>query len=88
MSLIPRGVSAVSSQVPDNAVIYQLEKVDQGGDIMDLFEDRIHFVAEQFGLNVNDDGDIVLPDGRIAGLKFEAFIEDPPTEEEAFPDEE
>jgi hypothetical protein len=75
------------SQLPDNVIIYQLDKIDQGGDVTDLMEDRLHFLSEQWGYPLNEDGDIALPDGRIAGFKFEAFIYNPPTEEEAFPDE-
>jgi hypothetical protein len=37
------------------AVEYQLEKIDQGGDITDMFEERTDWVAEQFELSVNDD---------------------------------
>lgn len=65
------------------AVEYQLEKIDQGGDITDLFEDRTEWVAKQFDLPVNDDaespyfGMIRLPDGRYVGLQFDVIVIDP-----------
>lgn len=69
------------SGVTDKAIIYQLEKVDQGGDVQDLFEARMEYLAEQWGFEIEEDadspnvGDIKLPDGRHAGLTFEAYIE-------------
>lgn len=67
----------------DRAILYQLEKVDQGGDVLTLFEDRLEEVAKAFGLIREDDedsphyGDIKLPDGRYATLSFAAEIIDP-----------
>lgn len=61
--------------ITDGAVIYQLDKVDQGGAVMELFEDRVHYLAEEWGFPVTDEsGEIVLPDGRLAGLSFDAYI--------------
>lgn len=64
------------------AIIYQLEKIDQGGDITEMFESQIEHVANVFGLEVEEDaenphcGDIKLPDGRYAALYFSAVVED------------
>lgn len=63
-----------------DALIYQLEKVDQAGSVADLFEGQLNSVAEAFGLPIEDDeespyyGDIRLPDGRHATLTWETKI--------------
>lgn len=70
------------SKMPeDNAIIYQLDKVDQGGDVTELLESRVYSVAEAFGLDVVEDdehpyfGYIKLPGARYAGFKpVEAYI--------------
>ena len=70
----------MDKQFHDDVIRYQLEKVDQGGDIQELFEQHLHYLAEVWGLDLVDDdksphyGDIRLPDGRHAGLCVEAFI--------------
>jgi hypothetical protein len=59
------------SQLPDSVIEYQLDKVDQGGDVSDLFEARMHLLAEEWGYEMNeDDPAIILPDGREALLYF------------------
>lgn len=69
-------------RVSDEAIIYQLEKVDQGGDITDILESRMAFLASEWGYEIEDDethdhyGDIRLPDGRHAGFEFHAVIRD------------
>jgi hypothetical protein len=69
-----------NDEVTDEAVIYQLEKVDQGGAIQDLFESRMYFLADEWGYEICEDedcpeyGSILLPDGRHASLTFEAYI--------------
>jgi hypothetical protein len=66
------------TQVSDEAIIYQLEKVDSGGAVMELFEDRIYYLAKEWGYEIDEDTDeIVLPDGRRAGLAFTAYIDTP-----------
>lgn len=65
-------------QVEDDAISYQLEKVDQGGAISDLFEMQVEELADAWGYQMTEGWDeIVLPDGRIAGLSFKAYIRDP-----------
>lgn len=64
------------------ALIYQLEKVDSGGEVQELFEDRLHYVAKQFDLEIEEDdespyiGAIKLPDGGHADLTFSVYIVD------------
>lgn len=66
--------------ISDEAIIYQLDKVDQGGAIADEFEGRIAWLAEELSWEVCDDeecpeyGSLLLPDGRHAGLTFESYI--------------
>lgn len=64
-------------QPSDKAIEYQLEKVDQGGAVMELFEERMSFLASEWGFSLDEEtGEIVLPDGRRAGLVMQAYIED------------
>ena len=62
----------------DKVVLYQLEKVDQGGDVMDLFEGQLWSVADALGLEVDDDeeslgfGDLKIGDNRWATLYMES----------------
>lgn len=59
-------------------VFYQLEKVDQGGEIQDLFDQRTSWVAEHLGLEFNEDTiEVVLENGTRIGLTFTAYIERP-----------
>lgn len=68
------------SEVTDEAIIYQLEKVDQGGDITGLFEDRLEWLANELGFEIVEDdnhpydGYIRLPGNRYATLRFFAEI--------------
>jgi len=70
------------SQLSDKTILYQLDQVDQGGDIMELFEDRLHYLAKEWGYEIEEDeaspyyGSIRLPDGRHADLTFESVIHD------------
>lgn len=70
-------------EISDEAIIYQLEKVDSGGAIAEVFEDRMGFLSEEWGFSIEDSeenphyGDLKLPDGRYAGLMFKAYIIDP-----------
>lgn len=70
------------TQISDQTIIYQLEKVDQAGCVTDLLEDRLHAVAEGLDLEIEENeesphyGEIKLPDGRYAGLSFEAYVTD------------
>ena len=59
--------------ITDDTILYQLEKVDQGGEVSDLFEQKTSQVAEALGFK-EVLGEILLPGGRMAGLKFEAYI--------------
>jgi hypothetical protein len=66
------------SQLPDEVIRYQLDKVNQGGAVYELFEGRVQFLAEVWGYETTEDGDgIILPDGRIATLEYEVVIRDP-----------
>lgn len=65
-------------EVSDDAIIYQLHKVDQGGDVMDLIEPHMEWLAEEWGYELNPDcGCIVLPDGRHANIALDANIDEP-----------
>ena len=64
------------NDISDGAIIYQLDKVDQAGAVTDLFEDRMEFLAKEWGYEYNEGGWIDLPDGRRATLTFEPIIED------------
>ena len=83
------GDGGVMSEV---AVLYQLDKVDQGGAVQDLFEEKVAVLAEALGWEVSWSGELILPDGRWAGLSFESYIRKPSAEElaeqEAFEQEE
>jgi len=65
----------------DETILYQLEKVDQGGAISDILEEYTAYVAKELGLTVNEEpehpcyGMIELPDGRHAYLQHGAVIE-------------
>jgi hypothetical protein len=74
----------MSRVVSDEAIIYQLEKVDQGGAVSELVEDRIYYLMGEwngigFETRIESDeenphyGDLKLPDGRyvVWSLNFE-----------------
>lgn len=77
-------ISSKVGELTDEAIIYQLEKVDQGGEVSDLVESRIEYLAKSWGFDIEDDeespfyGDMILPDGRhiVWDLKFEIKYED------------
>ncbi len=71
----------VDKAIDEEAIKYQLEKVDQGGDIQELFEAQEEKVAEAFGLELGAEecpypGTIKLPDGRYVGLEFHVVFYD------------
>lgn len=75
----------MSKIVSDEAIVYQMEKVDQGGAISDLFEDFTIDLVRSWNLVGIDcqfnSGDIQFPDGRIASLQFQAVVQHPVTKE-------
>lgn len=62
--------------VSDDVIIYQLEKVNQGGEVFELFEERMEWLAKELGYEYDIEQGIILPDGRIASLEFKAVIEE------------
>lgn len=66
----------------DRVAIYQLEKVDQSGDVQDMFEEQIYAVASGMDLEVDDDEaspgfmQLKLADDRWATLSFSATVFD------------
>lgn len=62
---------AKEEQLADHVIEYQLNKIDQCGDVSDLFEERMAFLAEEWGYELTECEDgIILPDGRVATLTF------------------
>lgn len=67
-------------EINDAVVIYQMEKVDSGGAISDIYEEHMYYLADAWGFEIEDNenhpnyGEIRLPDGRHAGFTFQAFI--------------
>lgn len=70
-------------EITDEVILYQMEKVDQGGDVSDVFEERLLYLAEAWGFPIENDeesmhyGDMRLPDGRYAYFEFKAVIVEP-----------
>lgn len=74
-------------ELSDSTILYQLEKVDQGGAVSDLVEDRMHELSEIWGYPIEDNeenphyGDMQLPDGRYVMWTLDFIIVDPREEE-------
>lgn len=71
------------AEIDEDAIKYQLEKVDQGGDVQDPFEAQEEKVAKAFGLELGGEecpypGTVKLPDGRYVGLEFRVVFYDAP----------
>lgn len=70
----------------EQAILYQLEKVDQGGDVTDLIEEAKDRVAMAFDLEYEEDEEspyymmLKLPNGRYADMFLSAEIIDPKEE--------
>lgn len=66
----------------DRVVIYQLEKIDQGGDIQDQFEEQAYALADRLDLEIDDtegspgEGCLMLGEGRWATLSMTATVFD------------
>jgi hypothetical protein len=59
----------------EDAIIYQLEKVNQGGEVEELFEAQKAYVAKNFGLDIDEEScDLILPGNRRATLTMMAVI--------------